>query len=222
MHLVRPRTNPNITAAVEGFAVFADITGIPQVLTGTVTAGATANGTLVIRLTANGMTGSPIDTNVPVLQDDDVAAVAEKIAEELGKDTDIAAWFDIAVDGAAIVLTRKTWAENDATMAIAVQDADSTSVAMDSDITTEGTLYDFCDLVIPIAGTYVDEVPVTVGIPQLEPGDGAACTKIESWEIVHQTEERIEVRVRLDTAPGAGKSATVSLYCGLLGQPVRR
>lgn len=144
----------NGTSTVNGAKAFKTVTEVnlpvqthtptAQVETIAVTAGASANGTLVVRVTAVGMTGTPKDVACAVTTDDDtVGEVATKVRAALTADTAVAAYFTVGGSGANVVLTRKVPAANDATMAIALQNADSSGVTFGSSTdTTAGVPYD--------------------------------------------------------------------------------
>lgn len=123
-----PATGVTIGASTD---TRAGVLGVAQVETITVTAGATQAGTLVFRVTAAGMTGTPKDVNVAVTLDDNEAAeVATKIRAALTADADVGGFFTVSGSGADVVITAKTKAANDGTMAMALQSADSTGVTV--------------------------------------------------------------------------------------------
>lgn len=121
-----------------------DHTPVKQVETVQVTAGASAAGDLVVRVTAAGMTNSPKDVTVPVTTDDDTAAeVAAKIRTALAADVDVSAFFTVGGTSDNVILTAKLEAANDGTLAIALQDADSSGVTFGaSGNTTAGVVHD--------------------------------------------------------------------------------
>jgi hypothetical protein len=143
----------NGTSTVHGSKAFKRITSITlpaqthiptaQVETAEVTHAAGAGGTLVVRITAAGVAGSPVDVNVAVENGDIVETVAQKVRLALGANAAITAVYDIGGTGANIVLTALAPAANDSTLAIALQNADSTSVTFGaSGNTTAGVPYD--------------------------------------------------------------------------------
>lgn len=119
-----------------------------QVETIAVTAGTDKNATLVVRVTAAGMTGSPKDVNVAVTTDDNTAAeVAAKIRAALAADPNVGhattGFFTVSGADANIILTAKTPAANDSSMAIALQSADGSTVTVGASAnTTAGVPYD--------------------------------------------------------------------------------
>lgn len=128
----------NGTTTVNGSKAFRKITNIAlpvqthtpalQSESQTVTAAATADGTLVVTITAAGMNNSPKAVNVDVLNGDTVEDVAEKVRTALGLDADVSAYFDVTGADENIILTVKAYQDNDATMEIALTDVDSTGV----------------------------------------------------------------------------------------------
>jgi hypothetical protein len=108
----------------------------------TVTHGCDQNGTLVITVTAAGMTNSPKAVNVDVTADDNtVNEVATKIRAALAADTDVSAFFTVGGADAAVLLTAKAYTANDATMEIAMTDAPATGVTVGASTnTTAGVL----------------------------------------------------------------------------------
>lgn len=104
-------------------------TPVKQVETVTVTAGSDKNATLVVRVTAAGMTGSPKDVNVAVTTDDNTASeVATKVRAALTADANVGAFFTVSGADADVILTAKAFAANDSSMAIALQSADTSTV----------------------------------------------------------------------------------------------
>lgn len=148
----------NGTAAVLGAKAFKTVSKITlpaqthtptqQVETVAVTAGTDKNATLVVRITAAGMTGSPKDVNVAVTTDDNTAAeVAAKVRAALIADANVGhattGFFTVTGSNADIILTAKTPAANDSSMAIALQSADTSTVTFGASAnTTAGVPYD--------------------------------------------------------------------------------
>lgn len=144
----------NGTSTVEGVKAIKEVieitlpaqthTPTAQVETVAVTAGSDKSATLVVRVTAAGMTNSPKDVDVAVTADDDTAAeVAAKVRTALEADEDVSDFFDVGGSSANIVLTALTPAANDSSMAIALQSADTSSVTFGaSGNTTAGVAYD--------------------------------------------------------------------------------
>jgi len=101
-----------------------------QTVTATVDSAATATGTLVVGvLGANLNGGVRVDVNVDVTSGDTVNEVAAKIRAAFVLNATLYAFFTINGTAAQISLTTITPAANDLTMAITLQDADSTGVA---------------------------------------------------------------------------------------------
>lgn len=144
----------NGASAVEGNKAFKTVTNISlpaqthtptaQVETVVVATGASTAGTLVVRVTAAGITESPVDVNCAVVDTDDSAEdVAAKVISALAANDDVSGFFNVSGTGANVVLTAKGPAANDETLAITLQDADSTSVTFgESGSTTPGVPYD--------------------------------------------------------------------------------
>jgi hypothetical protein len=148
----------NGTAAVLGAKAFKTVSKITlpaqihtptaQVETVAVTAGSDKSATLVVRVTAAGMTNSPKDVNVAVTSGDDTTAeVAAKVRAALAADANIGhattGFFTVSGSNADIILTAKTPAANDSSLAIALQSADTSTVTFGaSGNTTAGVSYD--------------------------------------------------------------------------------
>lgn len=148
----------NGAAAVLGAKAFKTVTKItlpaqthtptPQVETIAVTAGTDKNANLVVRVTAAGMTNSPKDVTVAVTTDDNTAAeVAAKVRAALQADANVGhattGFFTVSGADADIILTAKTPAANDSSMAMALQAADGSTVTVGaSGNTTAGVPYD--------------------------------------------------------------------------------
>ena len=143
----------NGATTVHGTKAFKTVTSImlpaqthtptEQVETVEVTHAADAAGTLVVRVTAAGVTGSPVDVNAAVLLGDTAEVVATKIRAALEATEVITDVYDVGGTGANITLTALAPAANDSTLAIALQDADSTGVTFGASAnTTAGVPYD--------------------------------------------------------------------------------
>lgn len=123
----------------------APTSGVFQVETATAAGTVTTTGNASVVVTAAGMTGSPITVAVPVVEDDDAAAIATAIRTALSANAVISAFFTIGGATTAIVLTRKLSAANDATINIAIADDTSVGVttAASSANTTSGVKGDY-------------------------------------------------------------------------------
>ena len=219
--LVPPRAHANIACAVEGFSLSNTISGVQEVLTGTVDAVSAAADTIEVTVTAANMQGTPAAVNVGLALADTKPQVAAKIADALALDAGIAAWFDIATDGDDVVLVRKIHAANDPTMAIAVTaDLGATGVTITDAITTPGSLATSCTITLTPDVTYA-AVPALVGAPQHIKGVGSAATKIDNWAITTQAVGGVTITATLDAAPGAGITDTIVFVGGLIGIPAR-
>ena len=120
-------------------------TAVLQVETATVTGGATASANVIVTVTGSGITGSPLATNVAVLNGDSASDVGGKIRTALNAVTAITSVYTVGGSGADITLTRITAAANDATLNIAIDGTtNSTGVpdAATSANTTAGVLGD--------------------------------------------------------------------------------
>ena len=219
--LVPPRAHANIACAVEGFSLSNTISGVRQVLTGTVDAVSAAADTIEVTVTAANMAGTPAAVNVGLALADTKPQVAAKIADALALDAGIAAWFDIATDGDDVVLTRKIHAANDPTMAIAVTaDLGATGVTITDAITTPGSLATSCTITLTPDVTYA-AVPALIGVPQHVPDAAGSAATTMTWKVTSQSTSAIVLTVTLDQAPGAGKTDTIVFNGGLIGIPAR-
>jgi hypothetical protein len=117
--------------------------GTKQVETATVIGTITGSGNATVTVTADGLTGSPIALSVAVLELDTASDVATKIRTALNTDSDITDFFIVGGTGAAITLTAKTEAANDATMNLAYDNDTCTGLTGNptSVDTTPGALY---------------------------------------------------------------------------------
>lgn len=147
----------NGATTVNGNKAFKTITNIAlpiqthtpaaQTETKQVTAGAgTASGTITLTLTAAGLEGSPLATEVEVVQDDTAIQVATKIVAALNAVEAIADLFTLSnVDGTSdtVTITAVAPAADDATLALAFADTDTTGVTMGASTNgTAGVPYD--------------------------------------------------------------------------------
>jgi phi13 family phage major tail protein len=101
-----------------------------QEVTGTVASGASAAGTLVVRVTAADLSGGYKDVNVDVSNSDSATVVAAKIRAAFVLDSDIYGQFHINGTNATIKLKTRNEIAVDETLAIAIQDADDTGVSL--------------------------------------------------------------------------------------------
>lgn len=118
--------------------------------------------TLDVTLTANGMTNSPITTNVTIVTGDLPAELARKVVIDLNNDSDITALHRVEADGAKIVVTKLIAIANDATMNIAYTGGGSTPDAT-SDNTTAGVVLTTVAQVTSLTGPALaaDSIDVT-------------------------------------------------------------
>jgi len=118
--------------------------GIAQVETATVVGTITGDGDARTILTASGMTGSAITTDVAVVTGDTPQAVAVKIAAGLNAIANITAWFSVRSAGATVILTRLAPAADDATMNLDINNESCTGLtdAPTSAATLTGAAYD--------------------------------------------------------------------------------
>jgi len=128
------------------------------------TAGAVTGLTASVTVTGADITGSPLTILVPVTLGDTASVWAGKVRTVLAGTTAIAANYTVSGTTTAIVLTRKTAADNDSTLNIGLRNGNSTGIttATTSSNTTDG-----------IAGTGAKSVKIE-GIT----GDGTATSEI--------------------------------------------
>lgn len=93
--------------------------GKPQSEKFTVTGAPTTDGNCTVTVTAAGMTGSPKAVTVAILDADDAAGVATKIAAALNADTTVGAMFTATSNTADVIITKKVTAPFDTTLAMA-------------------------------------------------------------------------------------------------------
>lgn len=133
------------------------VAGVAQVETATIVAasGCTSNGTMTLVVTADGLTGSPLNVAVPITTavETTAALIATAARTALAADTAVAALFTVGGTGADITLTRlptKTftvptgtlniYAANDTTLNIAIPSGLGVTAAPSSTNTTAGVL----------------------------------------------------------------------------------
>lgn len=134
-------TNVTVGASAD---TTAGVLPVLQKETISVTHKADSEGVVVVTVTAANMDNSPKAVNIAVDADDSTTAlVAAKIRAALAADADVGGFFTVSGDAAEINLTAKTDAANDATMAIALEDAPTTAVTVGASAnTTAGVPYD--------------------------------------------------------------------------------
>jgi hypothetical protein len=120
----------NGASEVEGVKAFKTVTLIAlparthvpayQVETATAVGTISTSGNAAVIVTAAGMTGSPITLSVAVLENDTASQVAAKIITALGLNAVIAALFTIGGTGATVTLTNKSYAADDNTLNISI------------------------------------------------------------------------------------------------------
>lgn len=115
--------------------------GVAQVESIAITNEATADGEITVTVTSAAVTGSPVAVVVPLASEthDTEAKVASAIVNALNNNAAISAAFRASVSGAAVVLTARVAATNDATLAIAVSPDDTGVTAGSSTNVTPGT-----------------------------------------------------------------------------------
>lgn len=112
------------------------IGGTNQVETITVTAGASVNGNLTVRVAGANISGSPVDTTVAVLNGDTTSGVAIKILTALRAVTAITSKYFVRSSSASFSLTDKTIRADDATLVISLQSAGGTGVTFGASTNT--------------------------------------------------------------------------------------
>ena len=117
----------------------AGLTAVAQVETATVTGPATASANVIVVVTAAGVTGSPISTNVAVLNGDTAAQVAGKIRTALGLVAAITAVYTVGGSSATITLTKISPTVNDATLNIAIDGTTNSTGVPDAASSTNTT-----------------------------------------------------------------------------------
>ena len=164
--------------------------GTAQVETATVVAaaGATTGGDLEVILTGEGITGSPKTYAVAVTTADNTAtAVATKIRTALSADSAVTDLYTVGGTAAAITLTRKIKAANDASLNLSI--ATGTAVGITAAPTSANTTAGVADakkyavLAVGANGTvdivYGDEVPAaSTPVPPSAVADHAIICKI--------------------------------------------
>jgi len=119
--------------------VISDLLSSAQVEKATVVGTISTEGNATITVTATGMTGSPKAVTVAVALADDASAVAGKIRTALNADSAITDLFTVGGTGAEVTLTRKTAANHDSTLNIAI--ANGTCAGLTADATSDTVTY---------------------------------------------------------------------------------
>ena len=109
-----------------------------QVETATVGGAATASANVIVTVTAANLTGSPLATNVAVLNGDTAAQVAGKIRTALNAVAAITSKFTVGGSSATVTLTANTALANDATLNIAI-DGSTNSTGVPNAATSANT-----------------------------------------------------------------------------------
>ena len=103
--------------------------GTRQVETATVAGSITGDGTVIVTITAAGLTGSPLAIPVTVTNLDTASAVASKIRTALKANTVVNAMFEITGPvAAAVTLTKRLKEADDATLNIAIDNGTATGL----------------------------------------------------------------------------------------------
>lgn len=97
-----------------------DFNGCAQVETALAAGTALADGDVIVTVTGQYITGSPLAVSVPVANGDTPAVWADKVRAALANETAIANLYTVSSNGNQIILTAKTNVANDATFNIAL------------------------------------------------------------------------------------------------------
>lgn len=150
------------------------LTAVAQVETATVTGPATASANVIVTVTGAGITGSPLATNVAVLNGDTAAQVAGKIRTALGLVAAITAVYTVGGSSATITLTKIAPAVNDATLNIAIDGTtnstgvpDAASSANTTPGVAGGTVHRYTRETRTIGGTSTPTFTNAVGFARL-------------------------------------------------------
>ena len=140
--------------------------GVLQIETITCTAGeSTGAGNITMTITADGMTNSPKDVVVAVEASDGVNDVALALRTALDADEDVSAFFTVSGATASAILTAKTSAANDATLAFGFVDTDTTGVTFGASTnTTAGVAPVTGDITMTITSANLVGSPLDVAI----------------------------------------------------------
>ncbi len=115
--------------------------GVSQVETATAAGTITADGNATVVVTGAGITGSPVTLSVPVQNGDTAATWAGKVRTAISGNGPITALYTVGGSGASVTLTRLTFAFNDGTLNISLDNGTCTGIttAATSANTTSGT-----------------------------------------------------------------------------------
>lgn len=110
-----------VRLAASSITVPGQVGAVNQVMEVALTAGATYAGNCPIKITANGMAGSPVTVSTALLATDTTTALAgEKIKTAMNSDATVGGYFTVTRSGATLIFTKKTQEANDPTMAAAL------------------------------------------------------------------------------------------------------
>lgn len=131
----------NSVRAWNNFTTPVAIGGVNQVETVTVTAAATANKTITVRVTSINLPSSPLDIAVAVLNGDTTSQVATKIKTAFQASVSLTGVFYPQVSSASVSITDKLIHADDVTLAIILQNANGSGVTFGASTnTTAGSL----------------------------------------------------------------------------------
>lgn len=113
--------------------------GYAQSEKATVTTAPTADGNITVKITAAGMTGSPKSVTVAILNTDNEAGVATKIAAALNSDDTVGAMFTATTSTASVIITKKTISAFDSTLSIGFTDTGTTGAVLGASVDNTST-----------------------------------------------------------------------------------
>jgi hypothetical protein len=191
--------------------------GTAQVETATVlgTIGPAGAGNATVIVTAAGMTGSPITTPVAVANDDTASDVAGKIRVALALVANIDAYFTVSGASAAVILTRKAAAANDATLNISVDNGTCTGLtaALTSANTTAGVAH-AVDNAKNTATLVASAVDGLTGVAAVASGSGVTALTAAEGPTDFEGGVSYEALIHDGIVGGAKKTVTLAAYPG--------
>lgn len=139
--------------------------GAAQVETLTAAGAITGSGNLAVTVTAAGVAGSPLAINVPVTNGDSAATWGGKVRTALAANAALGALYTVGGTGTGVVLTRKSEAANDGTLAIQVAAGTATNATLP--LTSANTTAGVAGAGTVLSGTIAGE-RLGVAVPEPE------------------------------------------------------
>jgi CSLREA domain-containing protein len=207
VELLRDVSGGSGTQQVETATVVGTITpGTQQVETVTVSGGPVAtSGDIHVTVTAAGMTGSPKNFVVALLNGDSNDAVAGKIQAALAADGDVTSLFTVTNSGPDVILTRNVATTNDPTLLVSINGCGSSCTGINSTNSVNTT----AGAATNAGANQVETLTVTTvgGLPLIVAGDASVTVTAVGMTGTPKT-KLVAVAIGDDASAVAGKIRT--------------